>query len=303
MTTQLATRFGKGTQILRAPAGQWLTEDEMRARLPAIFATDAHNSRSDRYTYIPTLDIVRGLEGEGFKPTFACQAATRNEDMRGHTKHMLRFRKDFAVDLKTPDFPEIVMVNSHGGQSSAQLFGGWFRLVCMNGMVVSNGNETEEIRVKHKGDVVGEIIEGAYRVVGELAPVKDRVDAFKALTLSREESNILAEEAIRLRFDLEDGERLPVTPEQMLRARRFEDGGNTLWSAFNRVQENATRGGLHGRTIDANGRRRNMTTRDVNGIDQNVRLNRSLWRLAERMAELKGEGPAPRVIEAEFRDA
>lgn len=288
MSVQLATRFGRGTQSLRAPTGAWLTEDEMRARLPAIFATEAHESRSQRYTYIPTLDILRGLASEGFKPTFACQASTRVAGMHGHTKHMLRFRRDFSIDLATPDFPEIVMVNSHGGQSSAQIFGGWFRLVCMNGMVVSNGNETEDIRVKHKGDVVGDIIEGAYRVVSELAPVKDRVDTMKALPLSRDESTILAEEAIRLRFDLDEGERLPVTAEQMLRPRRYADQTDaSLWSAFNRVQENSTRGGLHGVTLDANGRRRNMTTRDVNGIDQNVKLNRALWRLAERMAELK----------------
>ena len=33
--------------------------------------------------------------------------------------------------------------------------------------------------------------------------------------------------------------------------------------------------------------RRNVTTRQVNGIDQDVRLNRALWMLAEKIAELK----------------
>jgi len=31
-----------------------------------------------------------------------------------------------------------------------------------------------------------------------------------------------------------------------------------------------------------------VTSREVRGIDQDVRLNRALWQLAERMAELKG---------------
>jgi hypothetical protein len=53
------------------------------------------------------------------------------------------------------------------------------------------------------------------------------------------------------------------------------------------VQENVIRGGIAGRTIDANGNRRRSTTREVQGIDQNRALNRALWTLAERMAELK----------------
>ena len=32
---------------------------------------------------------------------------------------------------------------------------------------------------------------------------------------------------------------------------------------------------------------RRVTTREVKGIDQDVKLNRALWMLAERMAELK----------------
>jgi hypothetical protein len=37
---------------------------------------------------------------------------------------------------------------------------------------------------------------------------------------------------------------------------------------------------------------RRVTTREVRGIDQDVRLNRALWQLAERMAELKGAAVA-----------
>ena len=44
------------------------------------------------------------------------------------------------------------------------------------------------------------------------------------------------------------------------------------------------KGGLRGR----NRAGRNTTTRPVNGIDQNVKLNRALWVLAEEMRRLKG---------------
>lgn len=280
---RLASSIKDGIAV-QAPAGEWLTEDEMKARLPAIFAEDAHDSRSQRYTYVSTIDILRGLAKEGFKPTFATQARTRNADMRGHTKHLIRLRRDF--ELHKPDVPEIVMLNSHGGQSSAQLFGGWYRFLCMNGMVV--GDTLDEVRVHHKGDIVGDVIEGAYTIVDGLNTVGDSVKEWKQLQLTGPEQKALAESAAMVRFDVPQGEPLPVSGEQMLRARRYDDNGADLWSTFNRVQENALRGGLHGSRRDANNRRRRLTTRDVNGIDQTVTLNRALWSLAQRMAELKG---------------
>jgi hypothetical protein len=52
---------------------------------------------------------------------------------------------------------------------------------------------------------------------------------------------------------------------------------------FNRLQENLIKGGLRGRS--ANGRR--QSTRAVQGIDSDIRLNRSLWLLAEGIRQLK----------------
>ena len=70
----------------------------------------------------------------------------------------------------------------------------------------------------------------------------------------------------------------------MLEARRGSDVRSDLWSTFNRTQENLLQGGIPGRS--ATGRR--MRTRAVQGIDQNVKLNRALWMLAEEMRRLKG---------------
>ena len=75
----------------------------------------------------------------------------------------------------------------------------------------------------------------------------------------------------------------PVTAEQLIEARRPEDFGNSLWTTFQRVQENALRGGQPGR--GAKGRR--LHTRPVASIDRSVSLNRALWVLAEEMRKLK----------------
>jgi hypothetical protein len=72
----------------------------------------------------------------------------------------------------------------------------------------------------------------------------------------------------------------------MLRPRRFADTSPDLYTTLNVVQENAIRGGLRG-VSRQNGRRRAVTTRAVTGIDQDVKLNRALWTLAEEMRKLK----------------
>jgi hypothetical protein len=56
------------------------------------------------------------------------------------------------------------------------------------------------------------------------------------------------------------------------------------------VQENAIRGGRTAWGRHAQNRPRRVTSRELTGIDGDMRLNRALWTLTERMAELKGAG-------------
>jgi len=41
---------------------------QMRQTAPSIFASGKHASRSERYSYIPTIEVLRGLRTEGFEP-------------------------------------------------------------------------------------------------------------------------------------------------------------------------------------------------------------------------------------------
>ncbi|MGB8928316.1 MAG: DUF932 domain-containing protein [Pantoea agglomerans] len=50
---------------------------------------------------------------------------------------------------------------------------GQFRFVCANDMLC--GETFGEIRVLHKGDVVGQVIEGAYEVVKRFKAIEYRV--------------------------------------------------------------------------------------------------------------------------------
>ena len=181
---------------IRAKSNEALTEDQLRRFVPSLFAEAPHDSRSDRYAYIPSIAVMRGLEAEGFLPVAARQSRTRDESRTDFTKHMVRFRKADAVALAVGDtIPEIVLVNSHDGTSSYNLMAGLFRLVCLNGMVVSAG-DIANIRVQHTGKpdkIVSQVIEGAYTVLDESVKALEAPKAWSRLQLTHDERQILAE--------------------------------------------------------------------------------------------------------------
>jgi Domain of unknown function (DUF932) len=282
--SSLATRFAGNTRVLRGDGP--LSEDQMQRTAPSIFAEGKHASRSERYTYIPTIDVLRGLRREGFEPFMVAQGQSRVEGKTEYTKHMIRMRHAGQVSTK-PEANEIILINSHDGASSYQMLAGMFRFVCCNGLVV--GEVVDDIRIPHKGNIQGEVIEGAFRVLDEFEAVGQHAEAMKALPLEPREEIAFATAALALRF----GERgveetgghkpAPVTAEQLNEARRIEDVGHTLWATFQRVQENVMRGGQPGRTVQG----RRMQTRPVAAIDRGVSLNRALWMLAEEMRKIK----------------
>jgi len=280
MNTTLASRFASRTRVLRSDLP--LTEEQMRRTAPSIFAAGKHASRSERYTYIPTIDVLRGLKREGFEPFMVAQGFSRVEGKAAFTKHMIRMRHAGQVSAR-PEASEIILINSHDGASSYQMLAGVMRFACSNGLVV--GSVAHDIRIAHKGNIQHEVIEGAFRVLDDLEVVDASTEAMKAIELEPEEERAFARAALTLRYgERTDGQPpAPITAEQLIQVRRPEDQGNAVWMCFQRIQEHLTRGGLPGRS--AQGRR--MHTREVAGIDRNVALNRALWVLAEEMRRLK----------------
>lgn len=266
---RLASRFGRTNQIRR---DRPLTRDEMMQVVPSVFSEDRHESRSEKYAYIPTITLLENLQREGFEPFFACQSRVRDPGKREHTKHLLRLRR--AGQITGMQVPEIIILNSHDGSSSYQMLPGYFRSVCTNSLVC--GESFGEIRVPHRGNVVEKVIEGAYKVLGVFDRVEEKRDAMQSLLLPPPAQHALAKAALTYRFG---EEHQPVTESQILSPRRWQDESNDLWTVYQRLQENLIKGGLSGRS--AQGKR--SRTRAVNGIDGDLKLNRALWVMAEEL--------------------
>ncbi|KUM24443.1 hypothetical protein AU467_30060 [Mesorhizobium loti] len=274
----LATRFGRNSHQIGGREA--LDNEALYRHVPSIFAREAHDSRSERYVYVPTIEIVEGLRREGWFPFLAVQAVPRDGSRHGHAKHMLRLRRDGGIGK--PEAAEVIIVNSHDGTSAYQMFAGVLRFVCTNSMIA--GERFEEVRVPHKGGIQDQIIEGVYTVAEDFPRLIDATETMKDTRLSQAEQQVLAEASLVARYGEEES---PVRPDQIIAPRRREDVGESLWQTFNVIQENLIRGGLSGRRQTADGRIRRSQTRAINGIDQNVGLNRALWTLAEGMQRLK----------------
>ena len=287
MTIHNFSRFMRGMSAGNriTGRGEALSDEQLRAAVPSIFATDAHESRSARFAPVPTITVLDGLRAEGFEPFSAVQARTRIEGKAEYTKHMLRLRHRSLTNTEGDAF-EIVLVNANDGTSAYHMMPGFFRFVCENGLMT--GETFNEVRVRHSGNAIGEVIEGAYSVLEDAPVVVDQVSRWKSISLQDIEREALAEAAHTLRFPTADEAKpAAIQADALLRPRRSADRATDLWTAFNVVQENTIKGGLTGRVRDANGRTVRRSTREVAGIDQNRSLNRALWMLTERMAEIK----------------
>lgn len=265
-----------------------LTDDVLRQRAPSIFALEAWQNMSAKYRFVPTIDVVNKMRDEGFVPMSAMQGRTRIPGKSAFTRHMIRFRRiqDVeAMDKVGAECLEICVANAHDGTSSYQVDAGVFRLVCLNGMMVSAG-DLQCIRSRHSGaaDLPAQVIDASFEIIEQAPAIMGAIADMRATKLDSATQEAFATAALELRESP-----LVVSPRHALQPRRPEDrnepnGQRDLWRTFNVVQEHIIRGGVP--AYNANNRR--MHTRAVTSVGEDIRLNRALWRLADEMRKITG---------------
>lgn len=277
------------SRINRNRNNQPLTNEQIQKFAPSAFAGQAHDSRSDRYAFVPTSAVIDGMRSNGFDVFFATQSMSRIPGKEYFTKHLLRFRSLVQNVTAVGDtFVELQLTNSHDGTSQYELALAALRLACLNGAVVSEGL-AQTLKIRHTGNIIDAVIEGSEKMIALAPRVVEAIQTWKLIELNTDEQRILAESALSLRFDGQ----APVDAASLLTVNRYQDRTNDLWTVFNRIQENVIRGGLRYQQRQNNPetgefvRMRNSRTREVKGIDQNTKLNQELWTLAEKMAALK----------------
>lgn len=259
-----------------------LSRDEVIQMAPSVITVNAHDSLSERYSPISTMDIVDILQMDGWYPVKVQEVNARTSHTDGFQKHLIRFQN---AGLRLGDENiEVVLTNSHDGKSAYKFLLGIFRLVCSNGLVV--GDTFQQLSLRHVGLDQDMVLSASQKIIDFAPRLASNVDDMKKIELSNPEKLAYAESASMLLFPkVETVEEIPVTPAQMLRTRRYDDRVKAdLWTTFNTVQENIMKGGLS--NYDPQSRRR-KTTRKIKAIDKNLTINRALWNLTEKMKEIK----------------
>lgn len=257
-----------------------LTDEAIKTKAPSVFAATPAAGVSERYTFLPTAQIVSRMRQEGWAPVEVQQQAVRVEGRMGFQKHLIRFQRRDQIARPGDYTPEIALVNSHDRSSAYQIHGALYRFVCSNGLMVSDST-IEQVSIRHSGRETEEVIAASFALLAQVPRLAERVEAFRTRQLSTPEQHAFAQRAILLRW--EDAQFAPVGPAKVLQPRRTEDTGNDLWSVYNRVQENLLRGwqrDYHQRRQDG---RRIGKSRPITGLDENIRVNKALWELAEAL--------------------
>lgn len=257
-----------------------MTDEALEAAAPSIFANQAMEGVSSRYTYLPSAAIVANMRSAGWLPVTAEEQRVRLDTRRGFQKHIIRFQRQEQKLERGEYTTEVCLINSHDRSSGYQLHAGLFRLICGNGMMVAD-TTFQHISLRHTNLDAQAVTDASFRLLEGIPAITENVESMRARRLTPIESKAFAEAAILLRYD--DLAAAPVGPEKILQARRYEDKGDDVWHTFNRVQENLTQGGVKDYTRRKADGSRHARLRAVTGLDENVRLNKALWHLAEAL--------------------
>ena len=248
-------------------------EELLRQYAPAAFAEAPEDGRvSGRYSFLPTTDILEILQDEGWTAWRAQQVNARSWS-KNHAKHLIRLRhedlnmENFGVG---DSFPEMLLINAHNGLGSYTLQGGIFRMICSNGMVISE-SDFGKIHIRHIGFEAKQVQDASRKLVMNSSRIAEKINDWKEVQLSTRSRVDFFTDAAKIRFENPD----EGVVQDMSKVRREADKGLDLWTTFNVAQENLIRGGFVNGSTGRN-------VRPITSIQKDVKFNSELWDLASQ---------------------
>jgi len=261
-----------------------LTQNQLYNKAPSIFATEPYHSVSDRYTYIPTSDVLNIIRDYGWHPVDAFESRVRIDDKQGFQKHLIRLRHMDSFLTESEHIPEIIVTSSHDTSASFEIRLGVFRLVCSNGLILAD-SMMQAHRIKHIGFKELAVSQAVEDVVTYLPQLEEKISMYQNIHLSPMEQLSFAKAAAAVRFNLDD---VVVDYGTMIKTQREADDGNSLWQVFNKIEESSIRGGIRGHNRDTN---RRFTSKPIKSIDSTIEINQKLFGLADKIATIKSPEP------------
>ena len=241
------------------------TLDEIKQIAPSVFTTEKASHLTDKYVQTPTSRVVEDLMNLGWQVTKAQEVKSRK--YKGFQKHVVVFRNpDIMIKGKDGDdaFPQILLTNRNDGKAAFNLRVGIFRLVCSNGLVISDA-DFNNVSIRHINYTFETLQSKVQEVIAKLPGLVKKINLFKSTQLTEAQMQDFATKAATLRT------KQRVNVMDLLNADRAQDQGNDLWVVFNRVQEKLLGGSYRA------GQRK---ARSVKNFQKDIELNEQLFELA-----------------------
>ena len=240
--------------------------ENIRSLAPSVFTTEKAKHLTDKYIQTPTIRVVEDLMNLGWEVTKVQEVKSRK--YKGFQKHLLVFRNpNIVIKGANGDdsFPEILLTNSHDGKAAFNFRVGIFRLVCSNGLVISDA-DFGVMSIRHVNYTFGSLQVKVNEMITKLPGLVQKINLFKTKVLTEAQMADFATKAAALRT------KKTVNIMSVLEPTRKEDVGNDLWLVFNRVQEK-----ILGGSYTSGGRK----ARSVKNFQKDIQLNEQLFELAE----------------------
>ena len=255
----------------------YLNTSILKEKVPAAFADSPRKDVSKKYCFLSTEKIINDVIKKGYFPVSADQTKTRDISKRKFARHIIRFRAKNPKRINGY-FPEVVLINSHNRKSRLKIMVGLFRIVCSNGLIVSEAT-FGSVKVIHFGNREEEVERRLDFVLQQFPKVEKRVRIFQKIKLSEKDRKEYLKRATKLRWK----RRIPNLDTSLDMVKRKEDKGNSLWNVFNRTQENIFKGNIPSKSKNG----RITITRALKSVKKNIKLNEALWSLTEEFANRK----------------
>ena len=240
----------------------------LQETVPSLFQTEKLSKLSDRYTMVPTIEVVDKFIQNGWQVSSAKQVGKT-----AYGKHQIRLRN---ADLPQvgDSLLEAVITNSHNGTSSLQVGAGLYRLLCSNGLMVPI-SVFGDMKQTHLNLSMSDVELITEQFVLNTPKIQKSVNRMMEVTMDTDRKIDFVSKAVGIRWkNTEDISTL--TLETIIDPLRDGDRDDNLWNTFNVVQEKLIRGGF----IKQQGR----NVRSVKGIQSltmDNMINTKLWELAE----------------------
>ena len=245
-----------------------MTIQDLKFTAPSVFTTEKSPKVSDRYMMVPTIDVVNKFMDAGWEISKANQVGSGP-----FNRHSVRMRN--SVLPKVGDsLVEAIITNSHNGTSKLEIGAGLFRLVCSNGLVISQ-QELISLNQRHMKISMDEVEMITETFIKSTPIIERSVNRMMEVKMDMDKKIDFATKAIGIRWkNTEDISTL--TLETIVNPLRNGDVESNLWTTFNVVQEKLIRGGF----VKEQGRKTRVV-KPITSLTMDTMINKKLWELAE----------------------